>query len=264
MKLTHAQKRDFHDNGYVRVPGVIPRVMVNAALRAINHSVGNGMNVADMTTFRAQSYCPDIKGTTVIGDLFNATPAKALAESVIGEGKIRPIRGGQVALRFPTMEDPPKKSRPHIDGMYSPTNGVKEGTIANFTGLCGVLLSDLPEGNAGNFTVWPGTHREHERYFRERGPQSLLEGMPKIPYGDGVPVTGQAGDIVFAHYLLAHGISPNLSPHVRYAIFFRMTHVDHETQKWESMTDMWLQWPGIRDAFEPDAAPKREPATAGV
>jgi hypothetical protein len=261
MTLTHVQRRHLFEHGYVRIPGAIPGVMVNAALRAINHSVGNGMNVEDMTRFRAQSYCPEIKGTPVIADLFNATPARALAESAIGAGKLKPVRGGQVALRFPTMDDPPRPARPHIDGMYSPTNGVPEGTIANFTALCGILLSDLPEGNAGNFTVWPGSHRAHERYFRDRGPQSLLEGMPKLDYGDAVPVTGQAGDVVIAHYLLAHGIAPNVSPHVRYACFFRLTHVDHEQQKWESMTDAWLQWPGIREAV-PEA--QREPESAAA
>jgi hypothetical protein len=73
---------------------------------------------------------------------------------------LREIKGGQIALRFPSLQDPPKEPRPHIDGMYSPTNGVKKGTINSFTGLVGVLLSDLPDENRGNFTVWTGTHNQ--------------------------------------------------------------------------------------------------------
>ena len=70
----------------MQVPGVVPPLMVAEALRAINHSVGQGMNVADMTRFRSQSYCPEIQNTPPITDLLKKTPAWDLAESVIGAG----------------------------------------------------------------------------------------------------------------------------------------------------------------------------------
>lgn len=247
MQLSHAQKKHLFEEGYVKLPGVVPQVMMRQALRAINHSVGNGMNVEDMPRYRSQSYCPELSGSPVISGLFNDTPARSLAESAIGAGKIRPVTGGQIALRFPTNQDPPSRPGPHIDGMYSPTNGVQEGTIQNFTALVGVLLSDLPEGGAGNFTVWPGTHHLFETYFREHTPQSLLQGMPKISMPDPLPITGSAGDIVLCHYQLAHSVTPNVSPFVRYAIFFRLTHVEHDQHKWESMTDIWLEWEGMSE-----------------
>ncbi len=130
--------------------------------------------------------------------------------------------------------------------MYSPTNGVPEGTIQNFTMLVGVLLSDLTEPYCGNFTVWPGTHHLYENYFREHTPQSLLNGMPPITLPEPLQVTGQAGDVFLVHYELAHSAAPNVSPHVRYAIFFRLTHVNHADRKWESMTDIWLEYEGMR------------------
>jgi len=139
--------------------------------------------------------------------------------------------------------------------MYSPTNGVKEGTIGNFTALVSVLLSDVPEPNSGNFTVWPGTHRIFERYFQEYGPESLLKGMPQVPMPDPVQITGKAGDIVLVHYQIAHGVTPNASPNVRYAIFFRLSHVDHEANHWSCMTDIWLEWEGMREFIGEVAAP---------
>ena len=93
MELTHVQKLALFDRGYVKVPGVVPRVMVDAALRAINHSVGEGMNVEEMVRFRAQSFCPELTKTPVITDLINRTPALELAESAVGVGKIRPVGG---------------------------------------------------------------------------------------------------------------------------------------------------------------------------
>jgi hypothetical protein len=249
MELTREQKQAFFEQGYVKLPGVVPAELVVQARRAINASLGqNGMDPAQLTKFRAQTYCPELTGDPVITGLYNETPIKSLAESAIGTGKIKPVHYGQIALRFPSM-DPPREPGPHIDGMYTPTNGVKEGTIANFTALVGVFLSDLPEPYAGNFTVWPGTHKLYQDYFRERGPQSLLEGMPKV--GEAMPspeqFRGRAGDAALVHYQLAHGIAGNGSPNVRYAIFFRLSHVDHEHYHWECMTDIWKEWDGMRE-----------------
>jgi hypothetical protein len=246
MELSHWQKQAFYRDGYIHVPGVVPRVMVDAALRAINHSVGNGIPAEKLATIRSQSYCSELQKEPVITDLFNKTPAIALAESLIGPGKIRPVGGAQIALRFPGMQDPPGEPRPHLDGMHSPTNGVPEGTIGNFTMLVGVLLSDLTAPYSGNFTVWPGTHHRYEQYFREHTPQSLLDGMPPIALPEPVQILGKAGDVVLVHYQLAHSAAPNVSPHTRYAIFFRLTHTAHDAHKWEAMTDIWLEYEGMR------------------
>ncbi len=245
MRMTYEQERAIYEQGYVRVPGVVPRAMVNDALRAINHSIGEGMDRDEIVTMRSRSYAQELTQTPVISGLFNDTPARALAESAIGP--IEPVTGGQIAIRFPSPADPPGEPSPHIDGMHSPHNGVPEGEILNFTMLVGVLLSELTEPYAGNFTVWPGTHRLYEEYFRERGPESLLDGMPEIDLPAPVQVTGSPGDVFFVHYAMGHTAAPNVSPHVRYAIFFRLKHVGHDEVKWETMTDIWKTWDGMRD-----------------
>ncbi len=234
------------EQGVLKLPGIVPPELVARARRAINAHIGeNGIDPAQLNRYRAQSYCEGLGGTECITDLYNATPIKAVAESLIGEGKVRPVKGGQIALRFPSMDETPRLPRPHLDGMYSPTNGVKEGTIANFTALVGVFLSDVPEPWMGNFTYWPGTHTLYEAYFRENGPQSLLNGLPPIDLPEPVQFTGKAGDAALVHYQMGHGISGNISPNIRYAIFFRLSHVDHDKYHWECMTDIWKEWAGV-------------------
>jgi hypothetical protein len=248
MELTYNQKKEMLVQGYIKVPGVVPKIMVNHALRNINHSIGQGMNKSDMTSFRAKSYCPELKDTAPITDLYNKTPVKDLVQSLIGIDATRPVRGAQIALRFPSLQDPPpSKFGCHLDGMHSPTNGVPEGKISNFTMLVGVLLSPVRDINAGNFTVWPGSHHIYEQYFREHGPESLLNGMPPVDLPQPVQTTGKPGDVFLVHYQVAHGIAPNLSPFTRYAIYFRVTHVDREKDWKAPMTDIWLHWPGIRE-----------------
>ena len=257
MELTDAQRANLWEHGYTVLPGAVPRDKVDAALRAINASLGSeGMHPDRLAQFASQSYCPEVQDSTAITDLYHGSAARDTVEAAVGVGQLRPARAGQIALRFPAAGGPPREPSPHIDGMYTPTNGVPKGTIGNFTALVGVFLSDVPGPYCGNFTVWPGTHRTYERYFREHGPQSLLEGMPPVDLPAPVQVTARAGDAVLCHYQLGHGIAGNVSPHIRYGIFFRLSHVQHDSVHWECMTDIWLEWAGMRD-FVRHAEPER-------
>jgi hypothetical protein len=242
MQLTDSQRHDLYEAGFLRLPGIVPGELVDNARRAINASLGeHGMSPEQLHIYRSRSYCPELTADAVITDLYNRSPLRKLAEAAIGAGKVCPITSGQIALRFPTLGNRYEPG-PHIDGMYAPDNGVQKGTIANFTALVGVFLSDIPHGDMGNFSVWPGSHRALERHFRERGPQSLLDGFPAIDIGAPEQITARPGDAVLCHYQLAHGIAANSSPFIRYGIFFRLTHVDHESVHWECMTDIWREW----------------------
>lgn len=245
MKLTHLQKQSILDDGYVHIPGVIPQAMINRALHAINHSIGEGMDAEEMQTMRSRSYCTELQQEPVIMDLLYKTPAWSLAESAIGEDKIKPTSSGQIALRFPSLQDPPPKPGPHLDGMHSPHNGVPKGEIRNFTMLVGIALSDVTQPYAGNFTVWPQTHTLFQEYFKANGPESLLNGMPAIELPEAKQLLAKAGDVMLVHYEVAHAAAINVSPHVRYAIYFRLKHIDHDDRKWETMTDIWLDWEGL-------------------
>ncbi len=77
--------------------------------------------------------------------------------------------------------------------------------------------------------------------------EALLEGMPTVPLASSRQLTGEPGDAVLCHYQLGHGIAGNTSPHIRYAIYFRLKHVDHDAIHWECMTDIWREWAGMRE-----------------
>ena len=86
--------------------------------------------------------------------------------------------------------------------------------------------------------------------FQEHGPESLLEGMPPVELPEPHQIIGKPGDVILAHYQIAHTAAPNVSPHTRYAIFFRLRHIDHPDYRPEAMTDIWLEWEGMRDVVE--------------
>lgn len=244
--LSDAQAAALYRDGYVHLPGAVPRRLVERALAAINQSLGRGIDPAQVETYRSRSFCPELQTSRVITDLLYGGTAWDVAESLVGAKRLSRPGTGQIALSFPTAGGA-DRLYPHLDGLYTPTNGVPRGEVLSFTALVGVMLSDVTAPASGNLVVWPGTHHLYQDYFRERGARSLLEGLPDIAMPDPVWLTGHAGDAVLCHYQLAHTGGPNVSPHVRYAVYFRLEHVDHGRQRWECLTDIWREWPGVKE-----------------
>jgi len=257
MSLSHNHTQQLFERGYTVVPGVIPSLVLRDVLRRINHSLGSkGMNEEDLPYLRARSYCRELQETPEITDLFNHSPLYGLLESAIGAGCVQHNGSGQIALRFPGMKDPPAPPKPHIDGVPTEHNGGTPGQLGSFTALAVILLSDLPEPFMGNFTVWSGTHRSGEAWFREHGPEKLFEvGIPGGDLPEPVQITGKAGDVCISHFQLLHSAAPNASPHVRYAAIFRVKRVNHDTDFHPACyTDIWREWDGMR-AFTGEAEP---------
>jgi hypothetical protein len=244
MHLGWLGKRRLRHDGFVQVRGVVPRHRIDAALRVINRSLGErGLPPDQLPEMRARTYCPDLVAAPEIVDLYAATPARQLAASAIG--RVRPPGEAQIALRFPAAGTP-RPPVPHIDGISSGANGVAPGTLYHFTALLGVFLSDVSGAQAGNFLVWPGSHRLLEAHFRQHGVDSLAGGaFPSLGALAPRPLTARAGDVVLAHYALAHAVAPNLGATVRYAVFFRLFHQDHERAGTRPLEDLWLEWEGM-------------------
>jgi hypothetical protein len=230
------------------VPGVAGQKSVNIALRAINHSLGKGLDPGKVPVFRATTYCPELTNKEPILNLLYETPAWEIVESIIAPQKIRLEGKAQIALRFPVMQAP-GEMHPHIDGMYSVNNRIAKGTIFSFTVLVGILLSDVSNEYWGNFTGWPGTHGMFADYFKHHGTDVLKTGLPPVKLPKPEQILGKAGDMILCHYLTAHTVVVNVSPFIRYAVFFRIRHTDHATHGDKVFNDLWYEWPGIRSGL---------------
>jgi hypothetical protein len=250
--LTGSQIESFYEEGYVQISGAVPKLMVDAARRAINHSIGAvGQSSDDLDNFRTGAYCDELKNSSTMTDLFNRTPVMAAAEQLIGEGKVLPVKGVQMAMRFPvSLDDDVSEPRGHLDGMGNGKNGMAKGVYRRgFTAFAVVYLADVPAPNHGNFTVWPRTHRFFEDYFEANGTEVLENGTPKVEFPrPPVQIVGKAGDAVIAHHQIMHTGGPNASPDIRYAVITRLRHVDCEKNGNEVYTDIWREWDGVRAA----------------
>lgn len=258
MQIHDEQRRAFYRDGYLQIPGAVPRAYVERALAAINADLGRGLDPTRIEEFYARSFCPELRSSAAILELFEATPARSLADALVVPGELRAPRQGQIALRFPGCSpptgtlgtgapDPARALRPHLDGTYNPSNGVRKGHVAHFTLLAMIALSDVDKDFAGNFTVWPGSHHLYEQYFRSHDVREMTRGTPHV---DGLPAPYQtrvkAGDLLLAHYQLGHTGAPNLSAFVRYAVFFRLYHRDHDPNALDILADIWREYTALR------------------
>jgi hypothetical protein len=244
--------REFHDNGYLLLRDMVPQHLRDAAMSAINMDLGKGVDPEQVRTFNAQSWCPSIRMEPTLTDLFNATRIPHVVDQLMGPGKLKvPLDRAQIALRFPHQRDVGEPLRPHIDGMGTGVNGGERGSfVRDFTAVCVIMLSDLPQDFSGNFSVWPGSHHVFEKWFKEHGPDGLKDGWPKIDYPhEPVQCCGRSGDVVLVHHELGHGAAPNLSPNVRYAAIYRLKHVDVDTIRESALTDIWREWDGVRNVL---------------
>ncbi len=245
MLISEEKKRHFIEHGYVILENAIPRERIEAVRRVINYKLGQGFDPEQREIFAAQSYFPELREDELIKGLVTDTGVYRMAEEITSPGSLRPVQRGQLAIRFPKLDDKVKQPGGHIDGTPSPTNGVPPGTIYSFTLLVGVALSDVQRDWAGNFSVWPGSHHLLEKWFQEHDLQEMVDGAPKLDYGEPVQLHWRAGDVVFVHHKTLHAATLNNSPDIRYALFYRLHHVNHEEHREAAARDIWMEFPGL-------------------
>lgn len=253
MILSYAQRILFRQQGYLVVPRLVSLAQAAHARRAINMSLGQGIDPDNLPRLRVQSFCPELRTEPALMALLQNPGVTGAVGSLLGPGMTCPGSQGdaQINLRFPVVDGPPSPLIPHLDGMSAPSNFVPNGELRSFTALIGVMLNDIPTPDCGNFVVWPGSHLANASYLKEHGSHTLLERMPAVLLSEPRQICGATGDVVIAHYLLSHGTARNLGPDVRYMVFFRLVHVNHDTQKWDALAAPWMHWPGIRSLEDP-------------
>jgi len=164
----------------------------------------------------------------------------ALAVSLLRPGlAVTEPEGAQLAITIPPW--PHRPGGPHVDGL---TPAEADGRPGTFSLLCGVWLSDQHAQNQGNLWVWPGTHLRFGAWLSEHGPDALGRTdlmnpgpYPPVELGEPVQLTGPAGSVLFAHYLLAHNIGGHDGPAGaprREVVYYRLRAAGH-VHRWREV-----------------------------
>ncbi len=241
--LSCDQLLEFAARGYVVVRDAVPADLISQAMWTVDDLIARNPPGPDV---RGQHfYFPNVAGAPSLGALLTNDSAWSCVESLTGTGTLDVPWQVQVALNIPPFSHRPGMH--HIDG-FPPEPDGRPGT---FTLLAGVLMSDQTIENAGNLWVWPGTHLTHAQYFREHGPDAFFEaaGYPPIPLPDPEQITGRAGDLLLAHYLLGHNIGGNTANTTRRAAYFRVKRAGHDPRWREILQDPWVEFDPVRKAL---------------
>lgn len=202
--LAVEQLRSFADNGFVVVPGLVDPDRVRAANAAID----------DLIATQPAPYWNQTAPALVRPIL--DPPVWTVAEQLTGDPLdpyVNGIHDVQVCVTPPPYPHQPGAG--HLDGFKYQKEGDRQH-LRSFTLLVGVILSDQTGDNMGNLHAWPGSHLEAAAYARRHGVDAFVsavmrnEAMPPVDFSAGsVQVHGAPGDVVFAHYLLAHNSGGN-------------------------------------------------------
>lgn len=228
-------------HGYAHFPRLVPDSLVGDALAAIGRDMRENYDESRLLEYDHRSFCPDLLGTPPVMNLLEASPARDVLDEALGVESLEWDKG-QIAIRRAHNWPEPAAPDPHIDGFAGGLNGLEEGRIYSLTALVGVFLTPVRREFAGNYTVWPGSHYQYERYFRERGERAMSEPMPVLEFGEPVQLLCEPGDAVLVHYQLAHTAAVNTSGDDRITVYFRIWLRGLEERRWHHLTNIWDGW----------------------
>lgn len=239
------EKAFFKENGYLICRDVLTSEQIKAARDALWEGIEADRD-DPATWVGAGPRVPCPASHPAIRATVTESPVFAMMEEMVGPGRLN--RGGAGPhLVFPSGDD--QWSKPgggHLDGYYTPTNGVPEGTVGYMTINATIYVEDI-DARGGCFTFWPGSHRKAYDYFRTHSQLSIQGGSSrdKIDIGEGQEFTGKAGDVCFWHGLMFHSGSKNVNRNIRMALIGRFSRQDANDIRFETPDDMWEYWEGI-------------------
>lgn len=248
VPLSEDDLRRFGEDGYLVVRGVVPEALLAAADAEIDEIVSTPPPLRHEGVGHV-SWSPRRADAPRCDDVLVRSSALAIATALVAPDTL--------ACAFPELQVATTElgwshipGGPHIDG-HGP-----EHDPWSFTLLAGVLLTDQTSTAAGNLWVWPGSHLLHQELFRSRGTAVLgLAGGhiqladPGVALGPPVPITGERGDLVLAHFLLGHNSGGNERPWVRRTLYWRLATPGHRGRWEETFVDAWAEYPAVRRAL---------------
>jgi ectoine hydroxylase-related dioxygenase (phytanoyl-CoA dioxygenase family) len=172
-----------------------------------------------------------------------------MMEEMVGHGQLRPSSAGP-AFVYPSKDkDWSLPTRGHLDGYYTPTNGVAEGTVGYMTINVTIYVEDI-DAKGGCFTYWPGSHKVAHEYFKTHSLLSVQGGVSSDVFAEGTfpegqQFVGKAGDAIFWHGQLFHSGSKNVNRNIRMALIGRFSRKDSNDIRFETNDDQWATWEGI-------------------
>ncbi len=245
--LTPEDKSFFKTNGYLVKHNLISEQQLANALDVVWAHM-NCDRANPQSWINAGPGFPPIGKDPAIRATLYETPVFDMVEELVGKNTLTNSTNPGPHFRFPTGEtdwELPKHG--HLDGYYTPTNGVPEGTVGRFhVGVTFYLNNVVHKG--GGFTVWPGTHIQAAEYFKTHALLCFKGGDANQTFTmpQAVEITGPPGTACFWHGQLMHTGCKNSATEIRMAFITRFSRKDIKDHLFEFPDNIWTYYEGIQ------------------
>jgi hypothetical protein len=246
MVLSAADRAFFKTNGYLVKQETLTAEQISRAQDALWEGIEADRDDAE-TWIDAGPRAPVPGNHPDIHATLHDSPIFSMAEELVGKGLLGEDGSPGPALVYPSRSAAGGLAEDgHLDGYYTPTNGVPQGTVSRFT-IGATIYVDQVEAGGGGFIIWPGSHAVAAEYFRTHSLLSIEGGSSRGVFDLAPPVeiTGPAGTVCFWHGQLVHSGSTNTRNAIRMALIVRLSRLDILDIMFETPDDMWQYWEGV-------------------
>ena len=247
--VNDAQIESFQRDGFVVVPGLIERTVVDEWKRQVQRELG--VETEDAIAKSVQARWPASDGTSVLQNFrfrdgfdFHRVEGVVAAIDQFGGGNFSPREGD---------------SNPHVlwpvptDRWQVATSGHVDGYAGSrwFSFMIGATtyLPGVGPREGGTF-LWPGSHIDNWLYYRAH-PDAVGNGedeardtafQQRARKRTPVEAVMDAGDVLFWHHNLYHSPSKNIGQRPRWGFFIRCHHNREAEIRHEAPEDLWRFW----------------------
>ena len=218
--LSQAQKNAFIENGFVVVRNLLDSERITKCRNLFQEQTGLVFDDANTWPEGVTDWHPiRDEGFEWDHDLAIAPEIQEIVHELAGPHVHLPRFSPVLRLPQPGPKVHEMKGV-HIDAKY---RGITPYPSELYLIVFG-YLTDVDHPYDAPFSAYPGSPRKVFEYSQQPGVDLGEEYKPKgaslpdLDYGDPIGITGKAGDVIFAHFLLAHSPSFNRGDHVRFGV----------------------------------------------
>jgi len=224
--LQPEQIEHFYREGYLVMKNIVPKRVVEDAIKHINLGIAAGTISLGGGSERPFTIAGWWRLQHNVHGLLWRSPVFSMIEQLLAPRKVSVPRHSQVRLLPPRTEKWTQlpMTQWHVDGM--------DKSNQSFSCLAGFPLSDWTKPWNGNFVVFPRSHKLIYKAIKELGEGAYCM-MRMEKDGDKVrkrrlvpenpvQIIAEPGDAILAHPLLAHRAGPNNGRNIRYAVYMRV------------------------------------------
>jgi len=263
--IGEAQRRQFAEDGYMVIRGVVPwNLTVTAVLEIAEFA---GVDLRDSHTWYSgpeenDSVVP-MHHSQALWNIRQCPELYAVFCEFWGTHQLM-VDINRCYFRPPCRRDFPTRSRSGIHWDTDP-RAPGPGSIQAV-----VLLTDVGL-NAGGYQCQPDIYRNLKAWLAEHAKQPDFDFFnPGLNQHPATQIEGCAGDLIIWSSRLPHGSAANLSAEPRFAMFVTMQPLSESMDKRRETTDCWRakrappHWRGMRGQLDVEPGPPAELTELGL